>query len=369
MQGPHAAQHRRRLGLPVPDQQVLPRQAVRERDRPRRSPTRSRRRRTGSTRTSSTASSTPSARAAARTGDVALQVRRPGSRRRRRQRQRRGGPRCRRRTAPDAVGPDQPVRVIAVRSRSRRRARPRHRQHVVQGATGTWKSSRDHNWMLSVGTFLPIAGVLLHAVHPAARTSCCSSRSRCGTALATLGVGVYTLIAVRLRPGGEAAVLREHRVDRGHQERLHDRARRDQPPAVLPVDGHHGAGDDLLVGPHPRAGEPEGVLHPDARPADRHGRHVHRRGPDPVLRLLRGRPAADVLHDRRVGRRAAPVRIAEVLHLHDVRVGADAGVVPRGLLPDGLARASRSRTSSRTGRASRATSRSGSSPACSSASR
>ena len=31
-------------------------------------------------------------------------------------------------------------------------------------------------------------------------------------------------------------------------------------------------------------------------------------GPHPLLRVLRGRPAADVLHDRRVGRRAAPVR-------------------------------------------------------------
>ena len=34
------------------------------------------------------------------------------------------------------------------------------------------------------------------------------------------------------------------------------------------------------------------------------------------------RAAADVLHDRRVGRRAAPVRLAQVLPLHDVRIGA-----------------------------------------------
>ena len=46
-------------------------------------------------------------------------------------------------------------------------------------------------------------------------------------------------------------------------------------------------------------------------------------GPHPVLRVLRGRPAADVLHDRRVGRRAAPVRLDQVLPLHAVRLGAD----------------------------------------------
>ena len=61
--------------------------------------------------------------------------------------------------------------------------------------------------------------------------------------------------------------------------------------------------------------------------------HVRRPGPDPLLRLLRGRPAPDVLHDRRVGRRAAPVRLDQVLPLHAVRLGADDRRLPGAVLP------------------------------------
>jgi hypothetical protein len=50
--------------------------------------------------------------------------------------------------------------------------------------------------------------------------------------------------------------------------------------------------------------------------ADRHGRNVRGPGPDLVLRLLRTGAAADVLHDRRLGWRESPVRVAEVLPLH-----------------------------------------------------
>ncbi len=56
----------------------------------------------------------------------------------------------------------------------------------------------------------------------------------------------------------------------------------------------------------PEPQEPQGVPHPDPHPRDGHDRHVLRPGPHPLLRLLRGRPAADVLHDRRLGRREAP---------------------------------------------------------------
>ena len=115
---------------------------------------------------------------------------------------------------------------------------------------------------------------------------------------------------------------------------LHDRPRRHQPAAVRAVELHHPRGDHLHVRRHARGREPQGVPDADARAADRHGRHVHGPGPDPVLRLLRGRPAADVLHDRRVGRRAAPVRLAEVLPLHDVRLGADARGLPGPVRPD-----------------------------------
>ena len=128
--------------------------------------------------------------------------------------------------------------------------------------------------------------------------------------------------------------------------------------------------DDLHVRQHAGRRQPQGVHHPDARAAGGHGRHVHRPGPDPVLRLLRDGPAADVLHDRRVGRRGPPVRLAEVLPLHDVRLGADAGRLPGAVLPDRRATASRSCTSTprRWLTRSSPTCRSGSSPACSSAS-
>ena len=52
----------------------------------------------------------------------------------------------------------------------------------------------DQNWMLTVGTFLPIAGVLRHAVHPARARSCSLKQVAVGTALLTLAVGVWTLM-------------------------------------------------------------------------------------------------------------------------------------------------------------------------------
>ena len=51
------------------------------------------------------------------------------------------------------------------------------------------------------------------------------------------------------------------------------------------------------------------------------------------LRVLRGRAAADVLHDRRVGRREPALRVDQVLPVHAVRLGPDAAVVPRAVLP------------------------------------
>ena len=72
------------------------------------------------------------------------------------------------------------------------------------------------------------------------------------------------------------------------------------------------------------------ALHSD--PRDRHERHVHRPGPDPVLRVLRDRAAPDVLHDRRVGRSQPRVRVDQVLPLHAVRLCVDAAELPGALL-------------------------------------
>ena len=80
----------------------------------------------------------------------------------------------------------------------------------------------------------------------------------------------------------------------------------EQPAALHPDDGHHAPVHHLQLEPHPRAGQHEGIPHADPAPAGRQG-HVRGPGPHPVLRLLRDRPVADVLHDRRLGRRAAAV--------------------------------------------------------------
>ncbi len=57
----------------------------------------------------------------------------------------------------------------------------------------------------------------------------------------------------------------------------------------------------------------------------------------PVLRLLGGHAAADVLPDRHLGRPAAGVRRDQVLPLHVARLGADAGGDARALLHAGPA--------------------------------
>ena len=226
--------------------------------------------------------------------------------------------------------------------------------------------SDDSVW-LTIATFIPLVGVLAILFVP----------SEDEATIKTVGIAHRRRdvrrrhrrgLPVRLRQGRNAAVLRRPQVDRLHPRQLHDRPRRDQPAAVRAVGLHHLRRDDLHVGQHARGRQRQGVRHHPADPAGGHGRHVHGPGPDPVLRVLRGRAAADVLHHRRVGRRAAPVRLAEVLPLHDVRFGADAGGVPRPVRPDRrpdllAARPRRVRPA-----ASGAPCRSGSSPGCSSAS-
>ena len=55
----------------------------------------------------------------------------------------------------------------------------------------------------------------------------------------------------------------------------------------------------------PQPGQHEGVPRADAAARDRHGRHVHRLRPDPVLRLLGAGAGPDVLPDRHLGRPTA----------------------------------------------------------------
>ena len=63
-----------------------------------------------------------------------------------------------------------------------------------------------------------------------------------------------------------------------------------------------------------------------------HDRRVHLARPVPVLRLLRGDAAADVLPDRHLGRAEAGVRRDQVPALHAVRLGLHPGRDPDPLL-------------------------------------
>ena len=182
----------------------------------------------------------------------------------------------------------------------------------------------DDSWLLTLATFVPLVGVLALLFVPEGRGARHQAARHPRRAPSTFGVAIVHAVPVRLRPGREAAVLRRPRVDRVHHVQLHGRARRDQPAAVRAVELHHSCRDDLHVDNMPEAGNAKAFIILMLVLQVGHGRHVRRPGPDPVLRLLRGRPAADVLHDRRVGRRGAPVRLAEVLPLHDVRLGPDA---------------------------------------------
>ena len=90
----------------------------------------------------------------------------------------------------------------------------------------------------------------------------------------------------------------------------------------------------LQLEPLPRSVQPQGVPDSDPDPRDRDDWHIRSPGLGALLRVLRGRTPADVLHDRRVGRGGPALRVAQVLPIHAVRVGSDAGQLPGVVLPD-----------------------------------
>ena len=236
-------------GYTLPGQQVLPRRPLREGHRARHRPPDRRRPPTGSTSTSSTASSTRVGIGGRKTGDWVYRNVDQRRGRRRGQRQRRRRARNRRRPAAGAVRQGQPVRSAAVRCRSRRRARARHRQHLEEphGRTLT-----TNNWLLSVGTFLPLAGVLVMLFIPKREEPLIKRhRARHGGGHAGASASSRWRSSTTARPS-KLQFFATNDVDQADQGDLHDRPRRHQPAAVHPVDGHHPAGDDLLVGPHAR---------------------------------------------------------------------------------------------------------------------
>ena len=126
----------------------------------------------------------------------------------------------------------------------------------------------DQNWLLSVGTFLPLVGVLVMLFVPDGE-ELLHKQVALVTAVATLGVGIYTLTQFDYDQAEKLQFFVDAEWIEVIRSQLHDRPRRHQPAAVHPVELHHPPGDDLHVGPHARGREPEGVPHPDARPAER----------------------------------------------------------------------------------------------------
>ena len=159
----------------------------------------------------------------------------------------------------------------------------------------------DMNWLLSVGVFLPMLGVLVMLFIPRSDEALVKTVGIV-TAGATLAIGIVTLV----------------NFDYGESQKLQFFVNAEWIPVIH---SNYTVGLDGISLPlyflsmavtflvmiyswdnMPDAGQSQGVLHPDARAADRYGRHVRRPGPHLVLRVLRARVAADVLHDRRVGR-------------------------------------------------------------------
>src|SRR5262245_31020140 len=190
----------------------------------------------------------------------------------------------------------------------------------------------DHTIWLTIAVFLPLVGVLaLFFINR--RDEQTIKAVGIITALATFAVSLYVLSRFDFDNAQKLQFFADHQwiefIRANYTIGLGD-----QPAAVRAVQFHHARRDDLHVGQHAGGGQPESVHRPHPRPPGRHGRDLRRPGPDPLLRLLRDRPPADVLHDRRLGRREPHVRLAEVLPLHDVRVGADARRLPGAVLPD-----------------------------------
>ncbi len=67
----------------------------------------------------------------------------------------------------------------------------------------------DHNWVLTVGTFLPLVGVLIMLFIPKADEAL-SKAVAIGTATATLAVGVYTLTQFNFDKAGEMQFVARH---------------------------------------------------------------------------------------------------------------------------------------------------------------
>ena len=141
-----------------------------------------------------------------------------------------------------------------------------------------------------------------------------------------------------VRAGSRVSVRRRRALVRAVGHRLESRGRRH-----LAADGR---ALTTLAGPD-RPGcidddhEPDqGVRDVHPPPRGGHDRRLPGPRPIPLLRLLRGDVDPDVLHHRHLGNRAPDLCRGQVLHLHGLRLGVDAGgdhrSCPHLLIPGGL---------------------------------
>ena len=191
----------------------------------------------------------------------------------------------------------------------------------------TWFDS----WALTLVVFIPAIGAVITMLLPRAEEAAIKWVVLL-TTLATLGFTIAVVAKFDFDKTSQLQFNVNKELDRRHQQPLPRGCRRHRAADARVVVVHHGVVRHLLVEPLPRAAQPEGVPRAAVDPRGRDERHVRRPGPHLVLRLLRDRPAPDVLHDRGLGRTQPRVRVDQVLLVHAVRLGADAVVVPRALL-------------------------------------
>ena len=187
------------------------------------------------------------------------------------------------------------------------------------------------SWALTLAVFIPIVGMAIVLLIPKAEEALIK--------MVALDHDPRDRRRGRRHPGPiqlrrpAAAVQRQQGVDPRDPLPLPRRDRRHLAAPRAAHRAHRRVLRHLLVEPLPRTAQPEGVPRADPAARDGHDRHVRRPGPHPLLHLLRGRPAPDVLHDRRLGRAQPRIRVDQVLPVHAVRLGPDAAELPGPLLP------------------------------------
>ena len=190
---------------------------------------------------------------------------------------------------------------------------------------------QNSNWVLSVGTFLPLVGVIVMLFIPKAEEEL-HKLVALVTALATLGVGVYTLTQFDYDQAGKLQFFANAEW-------------------IKVISSNYTIGLDGMSLPLyflsmvvtvlvmvyswdriPSPGNPKAFLILMLILQTGMAGTFYLAGPHLVLRVLRSGVVADVLHDRCLGWRESSVRIAQVLLVHDVRIGAHARCVHRTVL-------------------------------------